>query len=127
MTENNSEKERQDFKPIFDSEKAAKNNSAEFLHEKLRGMASEKAGNNKPPRNKSSQEIFRVQEKIAERKNTVKKLMLIALAGLLAAGIGYPTKLAYERKIEVNKLTMDYKSQQITIAAINQRDYELYR
>ncbi len=53
--------------------------------------------------------------------------MITSLVALLLVGIGYPAKLAYEGKVEVKKLTMDYKSLQIALAAVNQRDHKLYR
>ena len=127
MNENDSEKEQQEPGPVPGNEESAQNNSAESLHEKLRSMASENESSDSSLKSRPSHEIFRVQEKIAEKKSTAKKIAITAFAGLLAVCIGYPAKLAYEGKIEVKKLTSDYKSLQIVIAAVNQRNYELYR
>ena len=49
------------------------------------------------------------------------------LVVLLVAGIGYLTKLAYEGKLEIRQLSKDYKLLQVTIDAINKRNYELYK
>lgn len=121
------EKEREELKPMFETGKTTQSNSTEALHEKLTSMASESTVSIKTARTRPSQEIFRVQEKIEEKKNTAKKLMMAALAALVAAGIGYPAKLAYDGKIEVKKLSQDYKSLQITIAELNRRNLELYK
>ena len=121
MTENDPEN-----KPILGDEPVPQNDSAESLHEKLRSLASEQAGNPRAAK-RSPQEIFSVQEKIAEKKNTAKKLTIAALVVLVLVAIGYPTKLAYEEKIQVGKLTMDYKSLQVAIADMTQRDYQLYK
>lgn len=122
MTENDPENE-----PILGEGDAARSDSAETLHEKLRSMGSEQAGGAKNPRKRAAQDIFSVQEKIAERKNAAKKLGIAALIILAAVCIGYPTKLAYVRKKAVEKLTADYKSLQIVLADMTQRDYQLYK
>ena len=122
MTENDPEN-----KPILGDEPVPQNDSAESLHEKLRSLASEHAGAPQSAKKRSPQEIFTVQEKIAEKKNTSKKILIAALVVFVAAAIGYPAKLAYDEKIEVGKLTMDYKSLQVVLSDMTQRDYQLYK
>jgi len=122
MTENDPEN-----KPILGDEPVPQNDSAESLHEKLRSLASEQAGAPQAAKKRFPQEIFTVQEQIAEKKNTSKKLMIAALVVIVVVAIGYPTKLAYEEKVQVGKLTMDYKSLQVAISDMTQRDYQLYK
>ncbi|MEI7527575.1 MAG: LysM domain-containing protein [Elusimicrobiota bacterium] len=144
MTENNPEKDafktevdaikavwlkksKPESKSIFDEQNAVRGNTAEALDKKLRGLATDKKGITARLKPDAAQEIFKVQDKVAGKKNVTRTTVLTILAVLLAVSIGYPTKLAYEGKLEVKQLSKNYKLLEVTLEAINRRNYALYR
>ena len=99
--------------------------SGDSLDEQLR---KEKVGSSGASNEKSSgADPFKVQEKVAGRKNLAKRLLVGVGAIALISGLGYSTKLVYDGKAEVVKLNQDYKTLQVEKDTLVKRDYELYK